>query len=198
MSGLGRTGTWFAYEHWDVQPDIVCLAKALTGGYIPLGAVIVSKAISDYFEDKMLYAGLTFAGHTLGCEAGVAAMEVIEEENLIENSKKLGEQMLARLNLMMKYHPSIGDVRGLGLFAVVELVRDRNTKERLSPWTQHSTYSPVINRIVKGGLAKGVSFSARWNYVILAPPLIITQDELIKGLDVLDELLEIADAELSD
>ena len=195
MVGLGRTGTWFASEHWDVRPDIMCLAKALTSGYIPLGAAMVSEEISNYFEDKFLYAGLTFAGHDLACAAGVATLEAYEEENLIENSKTLGEHMQKRLQEMQKHHPSVGDVRGLGLYQVVELVRSRTTKERLAPWTPHGRSAPVISNILKSALSKGVSFSARWNYLFLAPPLIITQQELDKGLDILDELLVYADAE---
>jgi taurine---2-oxoglutarate transaminase len=196
MVGLGRTGKWFASEHWNVQPDMMTLAKSLTGGYIPLGALMVSREIGDYFGDRILYAGLTFSGHDLGCAAGIATLQAFEEENLIENSRILGEHMTERLQVMKEHHPSIGDVRGLGLYQVVELVWDRSTRERLSPWTQHSKPSQLISRIVKGALEKGVSFSARWNYVFLAPPLIITHKELDYALDVLDELLIYADDEL--
>ncbi|MGQ9585925.1 MAG: aminotransferase class III-fold pyridoxal phosphate-dependent enzyme [Anaerolineae bacterium] len=192
MTGFGRTGKWFACQHWDVQPDMMVLAKGLTGAMIPLGGVMVSEAIADYFEDKPLVAGLTYLGHTLACAAGVAAVEAYQQEGLIERSRVLGERMMVRLSQMQKHHPSIGEVRGKGLFAAVELVRDRKTREPLAPFNGSS---PAIGRIVSEARTRGVSFAARWNFFILAPPLVITDAELERGLDLLDELLAYADAE---
>jgi taurine--2-oxoglutarate transaminase len=194
MTGFGRTGKWFACQHWDVAPDIIVMAKGLTGAMIPLGAVIVSQEIADYFEDRMLYAGLTYLGHPLSCAAGVAALQAYEEEGLIERSAALGERMLNRLRRMQEDHPCIGDVRGKGLFATIELVKDRETREPLTPF---NTNSPVLGRIVKEGRGRGVSFAARWNFFILAPPLVIAEEELDSALDLLDELLVYADAEVA-
>jgi len=193
MTGFGRTGKWFACQHWDVEPDMMVLAKGLTGAAVPLGAVMVSRQIADYFQDKMLYAGLTYLGHPLACAASLGAIQAYEEENLIERSRVLGDHMLARLRQMQEHHPSIGDVRGKGLFAAVELVKDRQTREPLAPFNGNS---PVIGRMVAAGRACGVSFSARWNFFILAPPLVITEKELDTGLDLFDELLAYADAEV--
>lgn len=193
MTGFGRTGKWFACEHWGVQPDMMTLAKGLTGAMIPLGAVVVSKQIADYFEDRFLSAGLTYLGHPLACAAGLAALEVYERERLITRSEELGAYMLQRLQRMQDHHPCIGEVRGKGLFAAVELVKDRSTREPFTPW---NSSSPIIGRIVKEGLKRGVSFNARWNFFILAPPLVIRKEQIDEGLDVLDELLALADAEV--
>ena len=193
MAGFGRTGKWFACQHWDVAPDIIVTAKGLTGAMIPLGAVIVSQEIADFFDDKVLYAGLTYLGHPLSCAAGLAALQAYEEEGLIERSAVLGERMLNRLHRMQENHPCIGDVRGKGLFAAIELVKDRDTRE---PLTSFNTNSLALGRIVKEGRERGVSFAARWNFFILAPPLVITEEEMDGALDLLDELLVYADAEV--
>jgi taurine--2-oxoglutarate transaminase len=194
MTGFGRTGSWFACQHWDVVPDIIVTAKGLTGALIPLGAVIVSGKIADAFENRMLYAGLTYLGHTLACAAGVAALEAYEQENLIEHSRVLGDRMLARLREMQTRHPSIGEVRGKGLFAAVELVKDRQSRE---PFVPFNVDSPVLGRIAREAKERGVIFMARWNYFVLAPPLVITETELDRALDMLDELLVYADAEVT-
>ena len=193
MTGFGRTGAWFASEHWDIKPDILVLAKGLTGAMVPLGAVMISQEIADHFADKVLVAGLTYLGHPLACAAGVAALEAYQEEGLIDRSRVLGERMLQRLNLVQEHHPSVGEVRGIGLFAAVELVKDRDTRE---PFTPFNTSSPVIGRIVKEARDRGVSIAARWNFFMLAPPLVITEPELDRALNLLDELLAYADAEV--
>ena len=194
MSGFGRTGKWFASQHWDIEPDIMTLAKGLTGATVPLGAVMISQDIADYFEDRPLVAGLTYSGHTLACAAGVAAVHAYEEENLIERARILGDRMLTRLGSMKEHHPCIGNVRGKGLFAAVEMVKDRESREPLTPF---NTNSPVLGRIVQQARARGVSFAARWNFFLLAPPLVITEEELDGALDLLDELLAHADAEIA-
>jgi len=195
MTGFGRTGKWFACQHWDVEPDIIVCAKGLTGASVPLGAVMISQEISDFFEDRMLSAGLTYLGHPLACAAGLAAVQTYENEGLIERSATLGEVMLDRLEEMQRRHPSIGEVRGKGLFAAVELVKDRATREPLAPFNGSS---PAIERIVKEGKERGVSFGARWNFFMLAPPLVIRDEELHRALDLLDELLAYADDEAAD
>jgi taurine---2-oxoglutarate transaminase len=160
---------------------------------IPLGALIISKEIANFFEDKMLYAGLTYLGHPLACAAGEAALDVYEEEGLIEKSQVLGEHMLKRLEEMKHRHPCIGDVRGKGLFATIELVQDRVTR---APLADFNHGSPAIGRIVAEARDRGICFSARWNFFIFAPPLVITQQELDGAMDMLDELLVYADQEV--
>ena len=122
MSGFGRTGEWFAVDHWKVQPDIITMAKGLTSSHLPLGAVGVSQAIADYFDDHVLWSGGTFTNHPVSCAAAIAAINVYRDENLIENSKTQGDHISTRLKDMQKSHASIGDIRGLGLFQFIELV----------------------------------------------------------------------------
>lgn len=193
MTGFGRTGAWFASQHWNVVPDMITTAKGLTAAMIPLGALIISKEIASFFDDKMLFAGLTYLGHPLACAAGEAALDVYEEEGLIEKSRLLGEYMLERLEEMKHHHPCIGDVRGKGLFAAIELVKDKVTRAPLADFNQGS---PAIGRIVAEARERGICFSDRWNFFIFAPPLVISQQELDYAMDMLDELLVYADNEV--
>jgi len=189
MSGFGRCAEWFAWQKYGEQgrPDIMTLAKGLTGGHVPLGAVVVSPAIARMLEPQMLCTGLTYCGHPLACAAGVAAIEAYERDGLIARSRTLGARMFSRLRQMLVRHGAIGEVRGGdGLFAVVELVRDRGTREPLAPWPQ---MPPALVGLLDKALAAGVSFAARGNLILLAPPLVIAEKELDDGLDVLDRLL---------
>jgi taurine--2-oxoglutarate transaminase len=196
MSGFGRCGEWFAWQrHGEVaKPDLMTLAKGLTGGHIPLGAVVLSAEIAARLEHEMLSTGLTYCGHPLSCAAGLAALQAYEEEGLIERSRILGRSMFATLKAMQSRHPVIGDVRGgHGLFAVVELVADRASRTPLAPWPQMPA---SLKRLVQDAMAQGVSFATRGNLIILAPPLVIEENELTDALDLLDRLLgEMADAE---
>ena len=189
MSGFGRCGEWFAWQRYgeEARPDLMTLAKGLTGAHLPLGAVVLSPAIARLLEPQMLYTGLTYCGHPLACAAGVAAVESYLEENLIARSRELGAVMLGHLRAMQGRHAIIGDVRGgHGLFAVVELVRDRLTREPLAPWPQlHSS----LRKLLQEALRREVSFAARGNLLLLAPPLVIRERELIDALDLLDRLL---------
>jgi taurine--2-oxoglutarate transaminase len=182
MSGFGRTGTWFAVDHWDVVPDMITTAKGLTSGYVPLAAVIVSEPIAQYFEDKMLYCGLTYSGHPLSCAAGVATLQVYHDEGLIENANRLGVVLGEQLEEIKSRHPSVGDVRYIGLFAAIELVKDRETKEPLPA-------GPLAKLCRERGLS--TFFPA--NLIFVAPPLCITETELRDGLKIIDEVLESAD-----
>ena len=191
MSGFGRCGEWFAWQRYgaeDARPDLMTLAKGLTGAHLPLGAVVLSAGIARLIEPQMLLTGLTYCGHPLCCAAGVAALESYLEENLIERSRELGAAMLGQLQAMQGRHAVMGDVRGGdGLFAVVELVRDRLTREPLAPWPQ---LHPSLRKLLQEALRAGVSFAARGNLLLLAPPLVIRERELIDALDLLDRLLE--------
>ncbi|GAC1462115.1 MAG: aspartate aminotransferase family protein [Chloroflexota bacterium] len=194
MSGFGRTGKWFGYQHWDVKPDMITMAKGLTSSYVPLGAVAVSEPIASYFDDQMLWAGLTYAGHPLACAAGVAAIDAYEEDNLIERAHALGLVLRARLFDMQQRHPCIGDVRSIGLFSVLELVKSRDTREPLSPL--YAPQAPVMSTVTQTCRARGVDIMTRFNWVFVAPPLVISQDDLLWGLDIIDDALYAVDASL--
>ena len=189
MSGFGRCGEWFAWQRYGeaARPDLMTLAKGLTGAHLPLGAVVVSAKISARLENEMLHTGLTYCGHPLSCAAGVAALQAYEDENLIERSRLLGLRMFAALKTMQSRHPLIGDVRGgHGLFAVLELVADRGTRAPLAPWPQMAA---ALKRLLQQAMERGVSFAARGNLLILAPPLVIDENELDDALALLDRLL---------
>lgn len=189
MSGFGRCGEWFAWQrHGEAaRPDLMTLAKGLTGAHLPLGAVVLSRRIAERLENQMLYTGLTYCGHPLSCAAGVAALRAYEDENLIERSRLLGRRMFAALQAMQSRQPLIGEVRGgHGLFAVVELVADRETRAPLAPWPQQA---PSLTRLLQQAMELGVSFAARGNLLLLAPPLVIGESELDEALALLDHLL---------
>jgi taurine--2-oxoglutarate transaminase len=189
MSAFGRCGEWFAWQRYgeEGRPDLMTLAKGLTSAYVPLGGVVLSAPVAQRLEREMLYTGLTYCGHPLACAAGLAAVRVYAEEHLIERSRALGAQMYKALQAMQTRVPCIGDVRGgHGLFGVLELVRDRETREALAPWPQ----TPAsLKRLVSRALDEGVSFATRGNLVILAPPLVITERDLVDALALLERLL---------
>jgi taurine--2-oxoglutarate transaminase len=189
MSGFGRCGEWFAWQRYGAQgrPDLMTLAKGLTGGHMPLAAVVLSGEVSATLEHEMLYTGLTYCGHPLSCAAGVAAVRAYEEGGLIERSRAMGAQLYVRLKELQQKHAVIGDVRGgHGLFAVLELVTDRAARTPLAPWPQeHASLKALVQR----ARAQGVSFATRGNLILLAPPLVITDNELSDALGLLDRLL---------
>jgi taurine--2-oxoglutarate transaminase len=184
MSGWGRTGRWFAVDNWGVVPDMITTAKGLTSGYVPLGAVIVSDAIAEYFENRMLWGGLTYSGHALACAAGLATLEVYEEDGLIENAVKLGEYLGKRLEIIKADHPSVGDVRYIGLFSALEIVKDKQSKEPIDPLTEIAKY------LKENGLFTFVFH----NMLFVVPPLCINQMQLDEGLDIIERSLQITDA----
>jgi taurine--2-oxoglutarate transaminase len=189
MSGFGRCGEWFAWQIHGEQgrPDLMTLAKGLTGAHIPLGAVILAQHVAEKLEHSMLNTGLTYCGHPLACAAGVAAIAAYQDERLIERSRRLGAVMLERLRTMQNRHAVIGDVRGgTGLFAIVELVKNRESREPLAPWP---AVHPAMARFVATARERGVSFAVRGNLIILAPPLVIGENELERALDLMNELL---------
>lgn len=189
MGGFGRCGEWFAWQRHgeEGRPDLMTLAKGLTGAALPLGAVVLSAAVTKAIENDMFYAGLTYGGHPLSCAAGVAAIEAYRQEKLIERSRRLGAQMFAELQRLAARHPVIGDVRGgHGLFAVVELVADRATRAPLAPWPQQPER---FKSLLAAAREEGVSFGSRGNLLILAPPLVIEEADLAKALALLDRLL---------
>jgi taurine--2-oxoglutarate transaminase len=189
MSAFGRCGEWFAWQRYGEggRPDVITLAKGLTGAALPLGAVVISAGLAARLEDQVLNTGLTYCGHPLACAAGVAAIAAYADERLIERSRALGAAMKQDLDRLAAKHVVIGDVRGgHGLFAVLELVRDRHTREPLAPWPQTP---PALDALLQAALAEGVSFAARGNLLLLAPPLVIGEQELANALALLDRLL---------
>jgi taurine---2-oxoglutarate transaminase len=189
MSGFGRCGEWFAWQRYGDtgKPDLMTLAKGLTGAHLPLGAVVVNENVAQHLEKEMLFTGLTYCGHPLSCAAGMAALCTYEDEKLIERSRRLGAAMFVELKRLQKQHRVIGDVRGgHGLFAVIELVSDPISRAPLAPWPQTP---PQLTALVKKALVLGVSFAARGNLIILAPPLVIEECDLNDALALLDRLL---------
>jgi taurine--2-oxoglutarate transaminase len=195
MSGFGRTGEWFGVNHWDVAPDIMTMAKGLTSGYVPLGAVVVSRAIADYFSDRPLPMGLTYSGHPVSTAAGIAAIEVYREERLVENAKAMGVILKESLEELKARHPSVGDVRSIGLFAVIELVKDKETKEPLAPWNAKPHEMGVMAQVPGALRERGMYTFSKWNWIFVVPPLSINEAELREGLRILDEVLDITDTE---
>jgi len=193
MSGFGRTGKWFAIEHWDVVPDIMTMAKGLTSAYIPLGAVAVSPKVSDVIDKEVLYCGLTYGAHPLSCAAACAAIEVYKEENLIENARDMGAILKTELKRFKEKHASVGDVRAIGLFSCIELVKNKRTKEPLSPYNAMGKAAENSTAIFKRLMAKGLFTFVRWMFLFVAPPLSINEAQLREGLSIIDEVLDYAD-----
>jgi taurine--2-oxoglutarate transaminase len=189
MSGFGRCGEWFAWQrHGEAgRPDVITLAKGLTGAMLPLGAVVVSREIARRLEHQVLGTGLTYCGHPLACAAAVAAIDAYRDEGLVERSRRLGPALREDLDRLAPRHPVVGDVRGgHGLFAVLELIKDRESREPIAPWPQ---MAPALQALLAEALEAGVSFGSRGNLILLAPPLVIAEDELSRAIALLDELL---------
>jgi taurine---2-oxoglutarate transaminase len=193
MAGFGRTGRWFACENWDVVPDIVTVAKGINSGYVPLGAMIFRKPIADWVRDKFFPGGLTYAGHPLACASAVASIEAFREEGVVENAAEVGAYLGERLRALADGHPSIGEVRGLGCFWGVELVKDRETREMLVPFNASGEAAAPVARMAKAALERGLYLMTHWNVIMVVPPLTITREEVDEGIAILDEALAIAD-----
>ena len=193
MSGFGRTGKWLATQHYGITPDIVTSAKGLTSGYMPLGAVIVSREIAEYFETNMLWGGLTYSGHPVSCAAAVANLAVYEEDQIFENVERQGAYLADRLLAMKDRFACVGDVRFKGLFSVLELVKDKETKEPLAPFAGSS---PEMAKLASYLKSQHIYAFSRFNMLWICPPLIITEDELRQGLDIIEEGLRPVDEEL--
>jgi taurine--2-oxoglutarate transaminase len=193
MSGFGRTGKWLATQHYGIRPDIVTCAKGLTSGYMPLGSVIVSAPIADYFENHMLWGGLTYSGHPVSCAAAVANLAVYEEEQIFQNVETEGAYLANRLEALKSKFQCVGDVRYKGLFSVIELVRDKATKEPLAPF---NGTSPEMAKLAGYLKSKHLYVFSRFNMLWICPPLIITRAELAKGIDIIEDALALLDGEL--
>jgi taurine---2-oxoglutarate transaminase len=193
MAGWGRTGRWFACDHWDVVPDLITTAKGINSGYVPLGAMTVREHVYDAIKDRFFAGGLTYSGHPLACAVAVASIEAFREERVVENAAAMGNYLAEELRKLAERHPSIGEVRGLGLFWGLELVRNRETREPLVPFNGGGEAAEPIFRITKACLEGGLYPFVHWNMLAITPPLTITRDELDEGLEILDDVLAIAD-----
>ena len=191
MCGFGRTGEWFAVNHWDVVPDLLTAAKGLTSSYLPLGAVAISPAIAEHFEENVFYGGLTYNSHPLSCAAALAAIDVLEQDDLVGNAKRLEPVMCRHHEELADKHPSVGLHRNIGLFGILELVKDRGTMEPLSPYNVTNQVMVGVNRAL---LDRGLFTMVRWNGIMTNPPLCITEEQLQDGFAIIDEALAVADA----
>jgi taurine---2-oxoglutarate transaminase len=190
MSGFGRTGEWFAVDHWGVVPDLLTMAKGLTSAYVPLGAVGLRRPIADHFRDRVFAGGLTYNSHPLGCAAALATIAVYEEDGLIQRARAMGAIMADLLAGLAARHPSVGAVRSIGLFGIVELIRDRQTRE---PMARFNASSPEMAALGKFFRLEGLYTFVRWNSFFTNPPLSITEDELREGFAIIDRALTTTD-----
>lgn len=190
MSGFGRTGRWFAVDHWNVVPDMITMAKGLTSGYAPLGAVAMKPEIVEFFKDRVYQGGLTYNSHPISLAAAIANIQVIREDRLVEHVAEMGPILRRMLNDLGEQHPSVGEVRSIGLFGIIELVRDRKTKEPMAPFNGNS---PEMIALRKFLLDHGLYMYTHWHTVLIIPPLIITEEQLAEGFAILDQALEITD-----
>ena len=187
MAGFGRTGSWFAYQQHGVTPDLVTFAKGVNSGYIPLGGVVINQAIADTFADRVYPGGLTYSGHPLACASAVASMTAMEDEGIIENARRIGEEILGPgLRALAEKHPVIGDVRGVGVMWAIELVNNRATKEPLAPY---GASSPAMNELVAACKREGLLPLTNFNRLHVVPPCTITAEEATEGLARLDRAL---------
>jgi len=196
MVGFGRTGRWFACNHYDVVPDILCVAKGINSGYVPLGAMIVNSTIRLFLEDNRFPIGMTYAGHPLACAVGVESVKILMEEDVIDRVAIAGELVSARLEEMEMNHRCIGNVRGMGLFHGVELVRDKESRDPLVPFGAKGSAAVPMQRIMREAMDRGLYLSSYSNVVRLAPPLITSHSDLELGLGILDEVLSLVDESL--
>jgi taurine--2-oxoglutarate transaminase len=194
MSGFGRCGEWFAFDRWDVTPDLVTFAKGVNSGYVPLGGVVVSARVYETFAERAYPGGLTYSGHPLACAAAVATIEAMREEGIVERVREIGEKVVGpRLADLAERHPSVGEVRGLGLFWAIELVRNRETREMLVPYNAAGPAAAPMAEIAAACKAGGVWPFTHFNRLHVVPPLVTSVDDLNRGIDVIDDALTIAD-----
>lgn len=194
MVGFGRIGEWFAYQAFDVTPDLVTFAKGVNSGYVPLGGVVISEQVHDAFADRPFPGGLTYSGHPLACAAGVATFDIFEREGILERVRDLGERVVGpRLAEIAEKHPSVGEYRGRGLFWALDLVVDRASREPLIPFNASGEAAAPFNAVVAACKSAGLWPFAAGNRLQIAPPLVISEEELVRGLDIIDEALNIAD-----
>jgi taurine---2-oxoglutarate transaminase len=194
MAGFGRTGRWFAVDHWGVIPDLMTMAKGLTSSYLPLGAVAMSPRIADFFNEKVYFGGLTYSSHPISCAAAIAAVSVLRDEDMVGNAARLDPVMKELLAGLQARHPSVGTVRSIGLFGIFELVRSRETMEPMAPFNGSSPEMAALDAQLR---ADGLYTMLHWNQVFTNPPLCITEEQLREGFAIIDRALDATDAAIA-
>lgn len=194
MSGFGRTGAWFAIDHWGATPDLIAFAKGVNSGYVPLGGVLISDEIAATFAERVFPGGLTYSGHPLACAAAVATITTMANEEIVEHAAELGERLIGpALSEMAERHPSVGEVRGIGVFWAIELVANRATREMLVPYNASGAAAAPMTEVVEACMARGLIPLTNFNRVHVVPPCTISAADLEKGLSILDHALAVAD-----
>jgi taurine--2-oxoglutarate transaminase len=193
MSGFGRTGKWFGFQHHDIVPDMIAMAKGLTCGYLPFGCVMVSDKIASKYDDTVLPIGLTYSAHPVSCAAALETLKIYEEDNLIGNAVTMGNYIDSKIEELKKQHPSIGDWRNKGLLGCLELVKNKTTKEPMAPFNAKPDGMTIMNKVSAKLRELGMYTFVRWNYVFIAPPLCITKAEVDEGVAIISEAIKVAD-----
>ena len=195
MAGFGRCGEWYAVDKWNVEPDLICFAKGVNSGYVPLGGVIIGPKIAEFFNDKMFPGGLTYSGHPLACAAAVASIGIFKEERIVENARTIGDTVIGpELEKIKAKHPSVGDVRGLGVFWAIELVRNRETREPLVPYNASGPAAKPMLELANACKERNLWPFTHFNRMHVVPPCTITAEEAREGLAIIDDVLSIADS----
>lgn len=193
MSGFGRTGKMFGIDNHEVTPDIMCLAKGLTSGYLPLGGVVVTDKIAEHFNENPMIIGLTYSAHPTLCAAALENIKIIEEENLVQRAAEMGLYIEAEVEKLKAKHPSIGDFRNTGLLGCIELVKNKDTKEPTTPWNAKPHEMEATTRMASKIRELGMFTFVRWNWIFIAPPLNVSKEEVDEGLKIISQAIEIAD-----
>ncbi len=195
MSGFGRTGKWFGFQNHNIVPDMICMAKGLTCGYLPFGCLMVSDRIAAKYDDAVLPLGLTYSAHPVSCAAALATLKIYEDDDLIENAAEMGDYVVEKMQALQEKHPSIGDFRTTGLLGCIELVRNRTTKEPMAPFNAKPDEMLVMNKVAAKIRELGMYTFVRWSYIFIAPPLCVTKEQIDEGLAIISEAIKIADKE---
>jgi taurine--2-oxoglutarate transaminase len=194
MSGFGRCGEWFAIDRWKVIPDLITFAKGVNSGYVPLGGVVIARRIADHFKERAFPGGLTYSGHPLACASAVASMQIFKDEDIIKRARRLGDEVLGPgLRAIAEKHPSVGEVRGLGAFWALELVKNRKTREMLVPYNASGAAAKPMMELGAACKSRGLWPFTHFNRMHVVPPLTISHDEARQGLAIVDEALSVAD-----
>ena len=193
MSGFGRTGKWFGFENHGVIPDMICMAKGITSGYLPFGCLMVSNSIAARYDNEPLMIGLTYSAHATACAAALEVIKIYETDHLIENTVKMGAYVNKRVEDLKKIHSCIGDFRNTGLLGCIEVVKNRKAKEPMAPFNAPSSEMKVMNLVAAKLKELGMYTFVRWNYIFIAPPLTVTEEQIDEGIAMISEALKIAD-----
>lgn len=194
MAGFARCGEWFAFDRWGISPDLICFAKGVNSGYLPLGGVVISEKIAATFAERPYPGGLTYSGHPLACASAVASINIMREEGVVEHARRMGDEVVGpELAKIAARHPSVGEVRGLGLFWAIELVRDRESREPLVPYNAGGADATPMNELAAACKGQGLWPFTHFNRLHVVPPCVISEQDLRNGLSIIDSALDVAD-----